>query len=62
MKWKIVTKFIGPNEAAIGIIYADGSSQEVIRVLFPADGMLGENTKTCDEFERIMRKRLNNSC
>lgn len=60
--WKLIIKFVTPNEAAIGLVFMDGGKQEICRVLFPNDQMLHENCKACEEICKILKKRLSMSC
>ena len=62
MKWKLVVKFANPHTGCIGIVWENGAQEEVARILFPNDQMLGENVKAMEEMAKILNKRYRASC
>ena len=63
MKWKIIAKQVNPdgNIIDIGVVWGDGSSAPICRIVFPNDKMICANVKCVDAIIKILKARFRES-
>ena len=62
MRWKLVCKWVAPNVVDVGIVFENGSSEQVARVAFPNDAMINSTVKCMDVIVDALKKRYRESC
>ena len=60
MKWKLVAKQVNPdgNIIDIGLVWENGNTDFVARIVFPNDKMLCDNVRAVDSLIKILKARF----
>ena len=63
MRWKLVAKQVNPdgNVIDVGLVWENGNTEIVARIVFPNDRQICENVKCTEAIIKILRARLRSS-
>ena len=61
MRYKIVAKWVSSNVVDLGIVFENGHTQQVARLLMPNDAMVNLTVKCVEEIIVALKKRYRNS-
>ena len=61
MRYRFAAKWVSSSIVDIGIVWENGNSAPVARLIMPDDKMIGDTVKCVDDIIILLRKRFKNS-